>query len=137
MRSIVSYDLFGNTEAADDVLLDEVFDFSVVDLMVCLSFYPLGEVVCDCEHVYTLAGYCRKLSHNVHFPLHEGPWRKDGSKLFGWKVRDQGEALATVAAFDMAGRVRAHGWPVVACGEGSVSKAASTRVLFTLTLVKF
>ena len=46
--------------------------------------------------------------------------------MFGWKVRDRGEALAAVAAFDMAGRVRAHGWPVVACGEGSVSEAAST-----------
>ena len=48
MRPIVGYDLFGNAEAADGVLPDEVFDFSVADLMVCLSLHPLGEVVCDC-----------------------------------------------------------------------------------------
>ena len=119
------------------VLPDEVFDFLITDLMVGLSLYPLGEVVCDCEHVYALVGCCRKLSYNVHSPLHEGPWREDGSELFGWKVRDRGEALATVAALDMAGRVRAHGWPVVACDEGSVCKVASTRVVFALTLVKF
>ena len=88
MRSIVGDDLFGDAEAADNVLPDEVFDFSVSDLMVGLSFHPLGEVVCDCDHVHMLAGCYRKLSHNVHSPLHEGPWREDGSELFGWKVRD-------------------------------------------------
>ena len=73
--------------------------------MVGLSLHSLGEVVYDCEHVHALAGCCRKLSYNVYPPLHEGPWREDGSELFGWKVRDRGEALATVAALDMAGRV--------------------------------
>ena len=68
---------------ANDVLPDEVFDFSVVDLMVCLSFYPFNEVFYDCEHVYTLVGCCRKLSYDVHSPLHEGPWREDGSELLG------------------------------------------------------
>ena len=58
----------------DDVLPDEVFDFSITDLMVGLSFHLLGEVVCDCELVYKLAGCYRKLSHNVHPPVHEGPW---------------------------------------------------------------
>ena len=74
---------------ADDVFPDEVFDFSVADLMVCLSFHLFGEVVCDCEHVYTLAGCCRKLSHIVHSLLHEGPWREDGPELFRWKVRTE------------------------------------------------
>ena len=134
MRSIVDDDLFGDVEAAYDVLPNKVFGFSIADLMICLSFHPLGEVVCDCEHVHALAGCCRKLSHDDHSPLHEGTWREDGSELLGWKVRDQGEALATVAAFDMASRVRVHGWPVVACGEGSVSKEASTKVVFALTL---
>ena len=69
--------------------------------MVCLSFYPLGKVVCDYEHVYALARCCRKLSHNIYPPLHEGPWKKDGSELFGWKVRDRSEALATVIVLDM------------------------------------
>ena len=80
MRPIVGYDLFGNAKVADDVLLDdvlldEVFDFSIADLMVCLSLHPLGEVVCDCDHVYALAGCCRKLPHNIHPPLYEGTWR--------------------------------------------------------------
>jgi len=105
LRPIIGYDLFGNTEAADDVFPDEVFDFSITNLMVCLSLYPLGEVVCDYEYVHTLARCCRKLSHNVHSPLHEGPWREDKSELFGWKVRDQGEALANVTAFVMTGKV--------------------------------
>ena len=87
MRPIFGYDLFWNAEAADDVLPDEVFDFSVADLMVCLSFYPLDEVVCDYEHVHALAGCYRKLSHNVHSPFHEGPWREDGSKSF-WRECD-------------------------------------------------
>ena len=126
MRPVVSYDFFGNTEAADDVLPDEVFDFSIV-----------GEVVCDHEHVHALAGCCRKLSHDVHSPLHEGPWREDGSELLGWKVGNRSEVLATVAAFDMAGRVRAHGWPVVACCEGSICEAASTRVVSVLTFMQF
>jgi len=82
LRPIVSDDIFGDAETADDVLPDQVFGFSIEDLMVCLSLYPLG-VVCDCEHVHALAGCCRKLSHNVHSPLHEGPWREDGSELFG------------------------------------------------------
>ena len=137
MRPIVGDDLFGDAKAADDVLPNKVFGFSIADLMICLSFHPLGEVVCDCEHVHALAGCCRKLSHNVHSPLHEGPWREDGSELLGWKVGNRGEALATVAAFNMAGRVRAHGWPVVACGEGSICKAVSTRVVFALTFVQF
>ena len=137
MRPIVGYGLFGNTEVVDDVLPDEVFDFSIVDLMVGLSLHPLGKVVCDCEYVHALAGYCRKLPYNVHSLLHEGPWREDGFELFGWKVGDRGDALATVAAFDMAGRVREHSWPVVACSEGSVCEAASTRVVSSLTLVKF
>ena len=52
MRPIVGYNLFRNTEAIYDVLPDEFFDFSIVDLMVCISFHPLREVVCDCKHVY-------------------------------------------------------------------------------------
>ena len=58
---------------ANDVLPDEVFDFSIADLMVGLSLYPLGEVVCDWEYVHALAGCCRKLSYDVHSPFHEGP----------------------------------------------------------------
>ena len=38
---------------------------------------------------------------------------------------DRGKVLVVVAAFDMAGGVRAHGWPVIAYREGSVSKVAS------------
>ena len=57
-----------------------------LDLMEGLSFYPLSEVVGDCEHVHELAGCYRKLSHYVHPPLHEGPWREDGSELLGWQV---------------------------------------------------
>ena len=86
MRIIFGHNLFRDAETAYDVLLNEFFDFSVVDLVVCLSLHPLSKVVCDYEHVYSLAGCCRKLSHNVHSPLHEGPWREDGSKLLGWKV---------------------------------------------------
>ena len=56
LRPIVGDDLLGDVEAADDVLPDEVFDFSIADLMLCLSLHPLGEVVCDCEHVYMLVG---------------------------------------------------------------------------------
>ena len=63
--------------------------------------------------------------------------REDGPELLGWKVRNRSEALAAVAAFDMAGKVRVHCWPVVAYGEGSVSEAASSRVVSTLALVKF
>ena len=55
MRPIVGDYLFGDAEAADDVIPDEVFDFSIMDLMVCFSLHPLSEVVYDCEHVYTLA----------------------------------------------------------------------------------
>ena len=61
----MSVTIFGDAEVADDVLPDEVFDFSVADLMVGLSLHPLGEVVCDCEHVHALAGCCRKLSYDV------------------------------------------------------------------------
>ena len=57
--------------------------------------------------------------------------------MFWREVRNRGEALVAVAAYDMAGRVRAHGWPVVVCGEDLVSEAASTRVVSALTLVKF
>ena len=87
--------------------------------------------------VHSLAGCCRKLSHDVHSPFHEGPWREDGSELLRWKVRDQSKALATVTAFDMTGRVRVHGWPVVACGEGSVCEVASTKVVSALSFVQF
>ena len=105
--------------------------------MVCLYFHLLSEVVRDCEHVYTLAGCCRKLPHNVHPLFHEGPWRKDEFELLWREVRYQGEALVAVAMFDMAGKVRVHCWPVVACDEGSVSKTASSGVVSTLTLMKF
>ena len=55
-----------------------------------------------------------------------------------WReVRYQGEALATIAAFDMAGRVRAHCWLVIACDEGSVSKATFYEMVSTLNLMKF
>ena len=53
---VVGDNLFGNAKAADDILPDEVLDFSITELMVGLSLYPLGEVVCDCEHVHALAG---------------------------------------------------------------------------------
>ena len=55
------------------------------------------------------------------------PWRE---------ARYRGKVLAAVAASNMTGRVEAHCWLVVACGEGSVSEAASTRVVSTFTLVK-
>ena len=51
--------------------------------------------------------------------------------------RHLSEALAAVASFNVLGRVRAHGWPVVACDKGLVSKAASTRVVFAFPLVEF
>ena len=117
------------------VFLKENFDFSVADLMVCLSFHPLSEVVCDYEHVHILPGCCRKLPHNVHPLFHERPWRQDGFKLLWGEMRYLGEALVAVATFDMISRFQAHCWPVVAYYEGSVSKAASTRVVSTLTLV--
>ena len=47
------------------------------------------------------------------------------------------EALAAIASFDMVGRVRVHGWPVVACSEGSVSKDASSGVVSAFPLVEF
>ena len=50
---------------------------------------------------------------------------------------DLSEALVAIAAFDMVSRVRAYSWPVVACGEGSVSEATSLGVVSTFILVDF
>ena len=75
LRAIVGDYLFWYAEAAYHILPDEIFDFSVTDLVLCINFHPFGEVVRDWEHVYSLAGSCRKLPHNVHTPFHEGLWR--------------------------------------------------------------
>ena len=52
-------------------------------------------------------------------------------------MRYLSEALAAIIVFDLVGRVQAHGWPIVACNEGSVSKAVSLRVVSALTLMEF
>ena len=61
----------------------------------------------------------------------------DGLELLRGEVRYLSEALAAIATFDMVGRVRVHGWPVVACGKGSVSKAVSPGVVSAFSLVEF
>ena len=52
------------------------------------------------------------------------------------EVRDLNEALIAIAMFDMVGRVEVHGWPIVAYGEGSVSKAASSKVVSIFPLME-
>ena len=58
-------------------------------------------------------------------------------KLFRREVRYLSEALAAIAMFDMANRVRMHGRPIVACGECTVSKVASLDMVSTFSLVEF
>ena len=137
LRPIVSHNLFGNSEATYHIHPNENFELSVVNLVVCLTFHPFGEVVCDRKHVYMLVGCCRKLPHNIHSPLHERPWRHDGFQLLWREVRYLGEALVAIVALDMVGRIWAHRRPVVACSEGAVSKIVSSKVVSAFTLVEF
>ena len=57
--------------------------------------------------------------------------------MFWREVRYLNEVLAAITTFDMVGRLRVRGWPVVACYEGSVGEVVSTEVVSALTLVKF
>ena len=106
-----------------------------MDMVVYLSFHPFSKVVCDYKDVHTLARCSRELTHNVHPSFHEGPWCEDGFELLWREMRYLGEALVVITVLDMIGRVRAQGWPVVALGEDSVGKAASTRVVPIFPLV--
>ena len=58
-------------------------------------------------------------------------------KLFWGKVRYFSKVLATITTFDMVGRVRVCGYQEIAQGKGSVSKAASPRVVSAFPLVEF
>ena len=73
LRAIACDYLFGDPEAAYNVLPNEVLHFKASDLVECFGLDPLGELVSDCKHVDSLLGGCRKLPHYVHPPLHEGP----------------------------------------------------------------
>lgn len=81
LSAIVRENLLGDPKTADDVLLDEVLDLTIMDLVVGLGLHPLGEIVCDEEHVNSLPEGNRKLPHYVHPPLHERPWKEDEIKL--------------------------------------------------------
>ena len=71
--------LFGYSKAADDIL-----HLSILDLVVSLGFYPLGEIVYDRKHIDLLVEGHRKLPHNVHPTLHEQRRGKDGGESL-WK----------------------------------------------------
>ena len=45
--------------------------------------------------------------------------------------------MAAIIVFDMVGRVQAHSWLVVACGECMVCKDASPRMVSVFPLMEF
>ena len=119
-----------------EILPYEVLDFAVADLMEGFSLDPLSEVFCDGDHVNSLAQGCWEFSDDVYPSFHERPWGDDGSELLGWKMCYLGKALVAVAPLDGGDGFRPHGWPIVACSQGSISHVASFRVVAILPFMK-
>ena len=114
LRTIISDYLFWNTEAAYDILPNEVLDFMFSNLMEGLSLYLLSRVIGDYEHVHPLASGYWEFTNDVHPPFHESPKGDDGRKLLRWKMSHLCKALATVVLLDKGDGVKPHGRPIVA-----------------------
>ena len=67
----------------------------------------------------------------------KGQGEKIGVSFFGERYNTSREALAVVVIFNIVVRVRVHSGPIVAYSKFLISKAASLRMVDTLTLMKF
>ena len=54
LRTIVGHDCLRDPKAANDVLLHKFGDILVLDVGICLYFYPFAEVVCGDEQEFLL-----------------------------------------------------------------------------------
>ena len=77
LRATVCDYLLGYSKAADNIFPYEVLYLSILDLVICPGLYPLGEIVCNLEHINSLVGGYKKLPYYVHPSLYEGPWKED------------------------------------------------------------
>ena len=54
LRTVVSYDCLRDSKPANDVLPHKFGDILVLDVGICLCFYPFAEVVCGDEQEFLL-----------------------------------------------------------------------------------
>ena len=114
LRFVVGNYLFWNAEAAYNILPNEVFDFTVADLMESLSFNPLSKVIRDCKHVHPLAWGRWEFGDDVHPPLHGRPGGDDRGEFLRRKMDHLCNALAAIALLGKRDGVGPHGRPIIA-----------------------
>ena len=79
LSTIVDDERVGEPELADDRFSEESPHLGLGYLGKCLGLHPLREVVNGDKKIPSLARGKREWSQDIHPPLSEGPWGRQGA----------------------------------------------------------